>query len=146
MLGPAQVKDVLRNNSLFKGCTDSSLDAIAGIAKELNLEKGQVIYGPGDEAVYVYVLVEGIVTFLNQSGLEFLNVQREMDRSMIFGWIALVPEHKERIGTAQLLEDSKVLAIDGERLKAILDQDTKSGYAVMQNLCVMIASTFAGKR
>lgn len=146
MLGPAQIKEVLSNNALFNGCTDSTLDNIAGIAKELNLEKGQVIYGPGDEAVYVYVLIEGIVTFLNQSGLEFLNVQREMDRSMIFGWIALVPEHQHRIGTAQLLEDSRVLAIDGEGLKSILDQDTQSGYAVMQNLCAMIASTFAGKR
>ncbi|MBU2580087.1 MAG: cyclic nucleotide-binding domain-containing protein [Alphaproteobacteria bacterium] len=146
MLGPAQVKEILGKNALFKGCTDSTLDEIAGVSKELKLEKGQVIYRPGDDAVFVYVLLEGIVTFLNQSGLEFLNVQREMDRSMVFGWIALVPDHGQRIGTAQLLEDSRVLALDGERLKAILDKDTESGYAVMQNLSSMIASTFAGKR
>jgi len=145
MLERPQIKKILSQNALFKQCSDTALEDIAEIATELNLEKGQVIYGPGDDAANVYVLVEGIVTFLNQSGLEFLNVQKEMDRSMIFGWIALVPNHPHRIGTAQLLEDSKVLAFNGEQLTAILDQDTASGYSVMKNLCSMIASTIDGK-
>jgi len=145
MLEANQVKSILIQNSLFKGCTDRTLEDIAKVATQLNLEKGQVIYGPGDEAANVYVLVEGIVTFLNQSGLEFLNVQREMDRSMIFGWIALVPNHPHRIGTAQLLEDSKVLAFNGDQVASILDGDVESGYAVMKNLCSMIASTIDGK-
>ena len=145
MLETNKVKDILGRNSLFQGCTETTLAEIAKSATELNLEKGQVIYGPGDDAANVYVLVEGIVTFLNKSGLEFLNVQREMDRSRVFGWVALVPDHPHRIGTAQCLEESKILSFNGEQLTGILDQDTKSGYAVMKNLCSMIASTFDQK-
>ena len=145
MLKTEQVKDILGHNSLFKLCNDRTLTDIAMIAVELDLEKGQIIYRPGHDAVNVYVLVEGIVTFINKAGLEFLNVQQVMDRSRVFGWVALVPEHPHRIGTAQCLENSKILSINGEQLLGILDQDTQSGYLVMKSLCSMIASTFDQK-
>lgn len=141
MLEKANVKEILAHNSLFEGCTDSTLTEIAKIAVEFNLEKGQIIYRPGDKAVNIYVLVDGIVTFINKAGLEFLNVQRAIDRSMVFGWVALVPRHTRRLGTAQCLEDSKVLSFNGEQLLGILDRDTQSGYAVMKGLSSMIAST-----
>ena len=145
MLKTEQVKDILGHNSLFSLCSDRTLTDIAMISVELDLEKGQIIYRPGHDAVNVYVLVEGIVTFINKAGLEFLNVQQEMDRSRVFVWVAMVPEHPHRIGTAQCLENSKIISINGEQLLGILDQDTQSGYLVMRRLCSMIASTFDQK-
>ncbi len=138
-------KEILAQNLLFKECSDATLAAIADNAVELNLEMGQVLYRPGDEADKVYVLVEGIVTFINQTGLEFLNVQGAIDRSMLFGWAAMTPGPLKRIGTAQCLERSKLLAIDGRQLLAILDRDVESGYTVMKRLCELIASTLDGK-
>ena len=57
MLKTEQVKDILGHNSLFKLCSDRTLTDIAMIAVELDLEKGQIIYRPGHDAVNVYVLV-----------------------------------------------------------------------------------------
>lgn len=146
MLTKDQVKETLGQINLFEGCSDQTLADIAKIAVELNLEKGQILYKPGDNAANLYILVDGIVTFISQSGLEFLNVQRVMDRSRVFGWVALVPEHTRRIGTAQCLEDSNILSINGDQLLEILDKDTHSGYSVMRRLSTMIASTIDGKQ
>jgi CRP-like cAMP-binding protein len=121
------------------------LTAIAKLAVEGEYEKGQIIYEPGDEAADVYALVNGIVTFINKSGQGFLNVQRVMERSMIFGWVALVPEHPNRLGRAQCLENSKILSINGAALLSILENDTQSGFLVMKRLCSLIASTFVEK-
>ena len=145
MLGKDEVQGILRRASLFSGCSEATLAELAKIAVESNPEKGQVLYEPGDKAVYVYVLVSGIVTFINKAGLEFLNVQRTMGRSMVFGWIALVPGYPNRIGTAQCLEESKILALNGEAVLRILDADPASGYAVMKGLAQLIASTFVDK-
>ena len=145
MLEEEQIRAVLANNPLFRGCSDVTLSSIAKIAVPLDLEQGQVLYRPGEKAANVYVLVEGIVTFLNQTGLEFLNNQRVIEQSMIFGWAALVPEHARRIGTAQCLEKSKILSLDGTQVVEVLDRDTASGYLVMKNLCAMITSTLQGK-
>ena len=145
MLATEQVKELLGHVSLFKGCTDSTLTDIAKIAAELDCDKGQVIYEAGDNAANVYVLVNGIVTFINKSGLGFLNVQRVMEQSMVFGWVALVPGHPNRLGRAQCLEDSKILSIPGDTLLGILEHDTQSGFLVMKRLCSLIASTFVEK-
>ena len=145
MLQTEQVKDMLAHIALFKGCADGTLTEIAKIATESDYDKGQVIYETGDPADNVYVLVNGIVTFINKSGQGFLNVQRVMERSMIFGWVALVPEHPNRLGTAQCLEDSKILSINGAALLGILEHDTQSGFLVMKRLCSLIASTFVEK-
>lgn len=138
-------KAMLGTVSFFEGCSENTLTEIAKIATEVDCEKGQIIYEPGDKADNVYILENGIVTFINKSGLEFINVQRVMKESMIFGWVALVPGHPHRLGTAQCLEDSKILSINGEALLGILEQDTKSGFLVMKRLCTLIASTFVEK-
>lgn len=145
MIKTDQLKDILGHIPLFQGCTDSTLAEISMIVAEIDFEKGEFIYEAGDKADNVYILVNGIVTFIGKTGLGFLNVQRVMERSMIFGWIALVPEHPNRIGSAQCLENAKILSIKGDKLLAILDKDSQSGFLVMKRLCSLIASTFIEK-
>ena len=145
MLNTEHVKEMLGHIPLFQGCNDHTLGEIAAIATEIDYEKGQVIYETGDDAANVYVLVNGIVTFINKSGVGFLNVQQIMERSMIFGWVAMVPEHPHRIGSAQCLENSKIFSINGDALLGILERDTHSGFLVMKRLCSLIANTFVPK-
>ena len=149
MLKAEQVKDTLCHTPLFKGCADQTLADIAMIATEVNYEKGDIIYQTGEDSINVYVLVNGIVTFLNKSSLQFINnltpIQRVFEHSMIFGWAALVPEYPHRLGSAQCLEDSKILSINGAKLLAILERDTQSGFLVMKRLCSLIANTFVEK-
>ena len=145
MLKTEEVKDMLGHIPLFMGCADQTLKAIAVNAREIDLEKGHIIYEPGEVAANIYILVNGIVTFINKSGQGFLNVQRVMERSMVFGWVALVPEHPNRLGSAQCLENSKILAINGDILLGILEKDPQSGFLVMKRLCSLIASTFVEK-
>ena len=145
MLKTEEVKDKLSHMPLFKGCADQTLKEIAVNSREFDFEKGQIIYEPGEVAANIYILVDGIVTFISKSGEGLLNVQRVMGTSMMFGWVALVPEHPHRLGRAQCLENSKVLAIDGDLLLGILEKDPKSGFLVMKRLCSLITSTFYEK-
>lgn len=140
-----EIATTLARIPLFEGCSQETLAAIAGIAVEQDYEKGAVLYDAGDAADNVYVLVNGIVTFINKSGLAFLNVQQVMARSMLFGWAAVVSDTPKRVGSAQCLEESKILAIDGRKLLGILDADPKSGLLVMKRMCALIANTFLEK-
>ena len=145
MIKTEQLTSMLGHTPLFQGCADSTLTDIAMNVTEIDYEKGDFIYEAGDKADNVYVLVNGIVTFISKTGLGFLNVQRVMERTMIFGWIALVPEHPNRIGSAQCLENAKILSINGDKLLGILEKDPKAGFLVMKRLCSLIASTFVEK-
>ena len=145
MFKTQEVKDILGHTPLFKGCADQTLKNIAVNAREIDFEKGQIVYETGEVADNVYVLVNGVVTFITKTSQGILNVQRVMGTSMIFGWVALVPEHPHRLGRAQCLENSKILAINGDLLLGILEKDPQSGFLVMKRLCSLIASTFVEK-
>ena len=145
MFKTQEVKDILGHTPLFKGCADQTLKNIAVNAREIDFEKGQIVYETGEVADNVYVLVNGVVTFITKTSQGILNVQPVMETTMIFGWVALVPEHPHRLGRAQCLDNSKILAINGDVLLGILEKDPQSGFLVMKRLCSLIASTFIGK-
>ena len=146
MLAPNEVHDVLNEVPLFAGIGASVLEQVAGIAEELVRAKGTMVYEAGDEALDMFVLYRGLVSFNTARGTGHLNVQPVMKRHMIFGWAALIPDHPRRLGSAQCLDDSHLLAINGDRLYAILRRNPESGFIVMSRLCSLIAKTFVENR
>lgn len=140
-----EIAKTLEGIPLFQGCAPETVRAVAKITTEGEYEKGQMLYDAGEPADNIYVLVNGIVTFKNKLVLNYLNVQQVAARSIIFGWAAVVSESARRVGTAQCLEDSKILAINGRQLLDLLDKDPKSGFLVMKRMCAVIADTFAEK-
>ena len=140
-----EIVKALKEIPLFMDCSPETLRAISKIAIEYNCEKGQMLYHVGDAADNLYVLVNGIVTFKTKSVLNYLNVQQVMGRAMIFGWAAVLSNSPKRVGTAQCLENSKIFAINGRQLLDTLENDPKSGFLVMKQMCAVIANTFAEK-
>lgn len=146
MLDRDAIRVILNETPLFAGCSADTLAAVAAIAVERDVKRGDVVYETGSEAVDMFVLVRGMVSFTTDSGVGSLYVETLMKRHMVFGWAALVPEHPRRLGSAKCLEDSKLLVINGDALLDVLAAHPQSGFVVMKRLCSMIASTFIEKR
>ncbi|MEQ1713847.1 MAG: cyclic nucleotide-binding domain-containing protein [Hyphomicrobium sp.] len=145
MLDQVQIKEMLNEIPLFAGCSPEALAGIARIVVERDGKRGESIYEAGDQALDMYVLVKGLVSFTTKSGVGHLHVETLMKRHMIFGWAALVPEHPKRLGNAKCLENCKLLSINGDALLEVLGRHPQSGFVVMTRLCSMIASTFIEK-
>ena len=146
MLDKPQISHVLNEIPLFAGCSNEVLQKIAATASEREYAKGELIYEAGEQALDMFVLMHGIVSFKTPSGVGHLHVETLMKRHMIFGWAALIPEHPRRLGTASCLEGSKLLSINGDDLLEVLGRDPQSGFIVMKRLCSLVASTFIDKR
>lgn len=144
MLTTDQIQSMLNDIPLFAGCSNGTLADLAAIAQERDCEKSAVIYEAGEQALEMFILVNGLVSFKTATGSGHLHVETLMKRHMIFGWAALVPEHPKRLGSAKCMDASKLLAINGDAAMEILEADPKSGFLVMKRLCSMIASTFIG--
>ena len=138
-----ELQTILNEIPLFAGCSEDTLADIAKIVQEREYAKGETIYEAGAEALDMFVLMKGLVSF---TGGGLLNVQTVMKRHMIFGWAALVPEHPHRLGSAVCLDDSKLLSINGDALLDVFGRQPKAGFLVMKRLCSLIASTFIEKR
>jgi len=132
----------LARAELFKGIDDECLAKIAGIGVVRDYEEGDAIYGLGDDADDVYVLVSGRVRFTLGVGNRGGTSGSVMSGRMVFGWAALVDDQPRRVATAECLEDSIVLAVPGSKLRTILEQNPSAGYLVMRRLSAMIARNF----
>lgn len=127
---------------LFQGVEETTLEEIAAVSRIREYEEGDVLYRLGDDAEDVYVLVSGRVRFSLGVGNRGQTSGSIMSGRMVFGWAALVDDQPRRVATAECLEDSVVLAINGNGLKAALEKHPPSGFLVMRRLAAMIARNF----
>ena len=132
----------LSRAELFQGIDEATLQQIADIGVVRECEEGDVLYGLGDDADDVYVLVSGRVRFTLGVGNRGQSSGSIMSGRMVFGWAALVDDQPRRVATAECLEDSIVLAISGQQLKQVLERNPHAGYVVMRRLSAMIARNF----
>lgn len=134
--------EVLANAELFARVDERTIEEIAGISEFRRYEEGDSVYQMGDKADHAFVVVSGRVRFTLGVGNRPGSGGSIMTRRTTFGWAALVDEHPRRVATASCLEPTVLLAIDGRRLLAILENETTSGFLVMRRLASMIARNF----
>jgi len=127
----------VREIELFKEIASHIIDEIAELATEESVPSGHVLFRKGDSADYLYILEEGVVniTIEGQGGTSFPVNQL----GQVLGWSALV-EPNRYTATAQCVQDSKVIKIDGGRLMRILEKHPREGMMVMRRLAGVIAT------
>lgn len=133
---------LLNETNIFAGVDRKTLDVIAALAREISAQKNEVIYHPGDDAVDVYILLTGSVLFTLADKTGIISSGTLLKSRSVFGWAALVPDHPKRLGDAKCLENSSLLALDGDKVLHALRADPASGLLVMERLCAMIARNF----
>lgn len=132
----------LRRAELFAGIDEAAVESIAEIGEVQHYEEGDAIYQLGDDSKDIYVLISGRVRFTLGVGNRGQSSGSIMTGRMVFGWAALVDEQPRRVATAACLEDSILLALNGDRLLEKLEQHPDAGFLVMRRLAAMIARNF----
>ena len=132
----------LKQADLFAGVADRTLSRLAKISEFHHYKNGETIYKFGDDATDAYVLVSGRVNFTLQLGDKTQTSGSIMTSRQVFGWAALIEHQPERIATAVCIQPSSVLAINGDKIMSIFEEDTAGGFKVMKRLSSMIARNF----
>ena len=136
--------NVLRSSKLFSGLSESELEKVASLSTEETHSAGSTIAREGERARKLYILKEGRVVLDIHIGHDPVRpatraTVRVVDRLESFGWSALVEPHVYTL-SAECTEGCKLVAIDGERLRGLIDADHDLGFRVMKRLAAVIAS------
>ena len=132
----------LSQAELFQGLSAATLDAIANLSRVHDYEEGEAVYRFGDDAVDVYVLVNGRVRFSLGVGNRPGEGHSVFTPRMVMGWAALVTDQPRRIATAACLEPTRLLEIPGKVLLDLLEANPADGFIVMKRLAAMITRNF----
>ena len=132
----------LSQAELFQGLSATTLDAIANLSRVRDYDEGEAVYRFGDDAVDVYVLVNGRVRFSLGVGNRPGEGHSVFTSRMVMGWAALVTDQPRRIATAACLEPTRLLEIPGNELLDLLEANPSDGFIVMKRLAAMITRNF----
>ena len=132
----------LSQAELFQGLSATTLDAIAALSRTRDYEEGESVYRFGDDALDVYVLVNGRVRFSLGVGNRPGEGHSVFTSRMVIGWAALVTDQPRRIATAACLEPTRLLAVSGKELLDVLEANPADGFIVMKRLAAMITRNF----
>jgi len=152
-------KNLLSKFIFFSGIAGDKLAAIARRGDLLDFKAGDTIFQIGDSSDNLYGVVSGEVELnlvykdkvlqadityeeQNQSRIEILEKPIQVavvDPGKIFGWSALTSSRRRTI-TAKCLENSQVLSLPGDELKALFEKDTELGYILMSRLSDIISN------
>ena len=127
----------IKEADLFKGIASHIINEIAELVNEEVLPEGHVLFQKGDFAESLYILEEGRIDIIiqGQDRISF-PVNNSGD---LFGWSALV-EPKRYTATAECINESKVIKIDGELLIRIFEKHPSEGLTVMKRLAGVIGT------
>jgi CRP-like cAMP-binding protein len=140
----------LKEFKFFKDFTDDQLKKLAAIAVEESYEAGIQMYKKGDPARSLFLCREGKVVMVmeNYMGPHRTPLQITVDivtKGEPMGWSALVEPYLYTLG-ALCIDNSRLIALDAAKLRALMDDDCELGLMIMRATAKVIASRLTHTR
>jgi signal transduction histidine kinase len=122
--------------------SEDQLEKVAELGREEVYEAGEVLFTEGSVAKDLYVVDEGRIALDMDlsvySGSAKYGTVDVMARGDVFGWSAL--RGSPVTMTARALDRVKVVAIDGDSLYSLFDEDPYLGFKIMEGMMGIVSS------
>ena len=152
-------KNLLSGFSFFSDVHPDSLEAIAAKGEILEFKSKDVIFRVDEPATHLYGLLDGeinlILVFTDkvlktdieyEEAIQATMVDEEKEiivdtvtAGQVFGWASIVGPSRRTVN-AECTQNSRVIALPGDTLKSMFDQNHTLGYVIMRRIGAMIAS------
>lgn len=137
--------EVLRRYPYFAKISEESLKKVAMISDELAARAGTTLFSEGDRADKLYIIVEGEIDIQYTLGSGEHRVVDTLVAGDLMMWSALVEPYRST-ATGSVKKDSKLIAIDGIKLRELCEQDHGLGYRMLISLTRLLAHRLEGAR
>ena len=124
----------LKRAELFGSLEEPQLNALLSNAQVKSFPEGETIFRQGDQAIYLYILIEGGINLTVRAGEkpDFMTSKIEKEGA-VFGMPSLLEPFRYNV-TAISLKPTKVLMIRAECMRKNMESDPMMGREVMEKL------------
>jgi len=125
---------------ILENLSSSEVTAILSLARPLNLQEGEELFGLGDEADRVFLVVHGLVKLtlpltVGDSRMDAMVGERRPGH--LVGWSGLIPPHRFTV-KASAAENTELLALARVSLLAHFQGRPEVGTIVFSNLARIV--------
>lgn len=130
---------------LFDGVADDDLKRVAACAHPIRFAGGDLIFGQGDPADRLFLLLSGMVEiqFHPPDGGPLTVTVIQADG--VFGWSAMLGR-KVYTSSAICVEAAEALWISGQDLRSLCEQYPQTGVMIVERLAEVIAGRLSSTR
>ena len=132
------LQKALRRHHFVEDFEPAHVDKLAGLARAVSFERGQVVFHEGDECNDFFIVLSGMVALEVEEPDHTLRVQT-LSAGDELGWSALLSASGKYF-QARALERTDALAFDGPALLAECKRDPAFGFAFMYRLLHVVAA------
>jgi len=137
--------ELLRRFSCFSPIQEESLKSLAAISHEDAVPAGYRLFGEGDPADTLSLVVEGEVDIQYLLGNGELRTVDTLIAGDILGWSALVPPYK-MTGIATTCKATRLLRVQAQALRELCERDPLLGYRLGTQVVRLLADRVEGTR
>jgi CRP/FNR family cyclic AMP-dependent transcriptional regulator len=137
--------EILRRYPYFADIQEDSLREIAMLSEEETVPAGTIMYREGDLADKLMLLVEGEVDIQFTLGSGELRTVDTIVAGEFIMWSALVEPYKST-AVVMTRQDSKMIALDAERLREFCKKDPHVAHQLLLSLTKLLATRLEGAR
>jgi CRP-like cAMP-binding protein len=131
---PQQLQEI----AFLQKISVENLERVASISKFRCFEKDDVLFDDGEVADKLYLIVSGTVLLQACSEMTGCKPIMTVGKGEILGWSALA-DKCAYVAKALVTEPLKVIEVDGAKLQAIFDVDTRFGYEFLRRMVNALA-------
>ena len=131
------IKEALGRVTMFQSLDESDLDALAGVARQITAERGELIVSQGSAGKGLYIVARGqIRVYLSDEAGKEIILGLE-GPGAIFGEIAVL-DGEPRSASVAAMERTELLMIEGREFRQLLEAHTGLSLGVIAALAGMI--------
>jgi CRP-like cAMP-binding protein len=132
------LESILGEHYCFKGLDKRYLDMIVEKASDVSFDIGESIFHENDKADKFYIIQEGIVALEAKLAEDRDPITIQMiGEGDVLGWAWLFPPYLTHFD-AKIVAPTKAIAIDGEFIRNMCEEDHDLGYELLKRFAHII--------
>jgi CRP-like cAMP-binding protein len=143
-----EIRQALETCEFFTGLDAEHLDRIAGLCRVKSFGPGQYVFRQGDFGEHVYVIAEGHICLeraVDMGARKGTAVIGMLGKGRVLGcWSTLLGEAHRLMSSAVCRKPTRLLALKGSDLRAMMREDTELGFRLLERLCLVLRDRIAG--
>ncbi len=140
MFNQVDLTDTLQGIPWFVDLRTDQIENIARISRLHQLAAGQDLFRECGKQDFLYILLEGEITLemlVPTRGEVHIYDAQPLD---VIGWDQLTPVIRQRFGSAHARKPSLLLAIAGDALRQLCEEDHELGFVIYRRVTNLVAS------
>jgi len=131
-------KSELKKQVLFEDISDSELEKLSNIMKELSLKKDEFLFKEGDDTKGIYMIRSGKIEITKVTTDGWKQTIAVLSTGNFFGELSIIEKRKHE-ANAVAIENTELLKLPKEEFEKLENEDLELAAKIMKKLILVLS-------